>query len=114
MKRNETSSSQSKPMRKPDQLFFHATLLSLCDMQSVEAWLAYSSPQTRLTLLMHVQPLITMIQEQMQSASTLDTHYKLVKALKALIQVRAALVAAPDSSIVRDLSLDSYPTLYQL
>lgn len=112
MKRNETSSSQSKPMRKPDELFLHATLLSLCDMQSVEAWLAYSSPQTRLTLLMHVQPLIKMVQEQLQSSSTLDVHYKLVKALKALIQVRAALVAAPDSSIVRDISLESHPPLY--
>lgn len=112
MKRNETSSSQSKQMRKPDQLFFHATLLSLCDMQSVEAWLAYSSPQTRLTLLMHVQPLIKMVQEQLQSASTLDTHYKLLNALKALIQVRAALVAAPDSSLARDILLESHPPLY--
>lgn len=111
MKRNETSSSQSKPMRKPDQLFLHATLLSLCDMQSVEAWLAYSSPQTRLTLLMHVQPLIKMVQEQLQSSASLDAHHKLLNTLKALIQVRSALVAAPDSSLARDISLESYPIL---
>ena len=111
MKRNETSSSQSKTMRKPDQLFLQATLLSLCDMQSVEAWLAYSSPQTRLTLLMHVQPLIEMVQEQLQLSGSLDTQYKLMNTLKALIQVRAALVAAPDSSLARDLSLESYPIL---
>ena len=111
MQYNETSSPKSKPMRKPDQLFLHATLLSLCDMQSVEAWLAYSSPQTRLTLLMHVQPLIKMVQEQLESSPNLDTHYKLVNTLKALIQVRAALVAAPDSSLARDISLESYSIL---
>ena len=111
MKRNENFSSQSS-MSKPEQLFLHATLLSLCDMQSVEAWIAYSSPQTRLTLLMHIEPLIKMVQEQLQFASTLQRYNQLLNGLNSLIRVRAALVAAPDSSLVRDMSFASHPTLY--
>ena len=110
MKRNENFSSQSS-MSKPEQLFLHATLLSLCDMQSVEAWIAYSSPQTRLTLLMHIEPLIKMVQEQLQFASTLQRYNQLLNGLNSLIRVRAALVAAPDSSLVRDICLASDPTL---
>ncbi|MGB0386330.1 MAG: hypothetical protein ACPGWR_16085 [Ardenticatenaceae bacterium] len=111
MSPHDNLSPRNDSMSKPEELFLHATLLSLCDMKSVEAWIAYSSPQTRLTLLMHIEPMIKMVHGQLQITSTLNTYNDLLNALTSLIRVRAALVAAPDSSLAHDVFFHSHPSL---